>query len=379
MSADPKAAFSRLRAAMGTRLHFGAHARPPEPDAAREEALRAWDDPSPDRGGAAARAAARERAAGLLRWPDPALIAAASTAHELLARLLSCLPVGRDPRVLTTESEARDSARLLARLEEDGARVERVLVEPFGTFADRLLSAARSGAHDLILVSHVFDDTGLRVRDDLLAALAARAPLGAIVAVDGRHAMGFFPVDLSGAAERAFYLARAGPDAALLAAPPGCPLRPLDTGVLADPDGGVRAPAAPVGYAPMGARFQGGDFDPAPLRRWTAGLEQLSRARLGPREVDARVRALQEIFVRRLAERPRGPLDVSRLASLDLREVGHFLSLRHPEAARLSRFLVDDLGVLVDAVGDRLRFGFGPHLDEADVDELFRRLDGVGS
>ena len=389
MSESLKPHFSRLTAALGDRLHFAAHARSPQPDVARDAVLECWDD-SAREGGAWWRKVwgdvlplARRNAAAVLRLADPELIAVAPTAHELLARLLTCLPFGRDLRVLTTESEPRASARQIARLEEDGARVERLLVEPFGTFADRLLSALKAGSHDLILLSQVFADSGLRASDELLAAAAELAPRGALFIVDGGLAFGSVPTDFSRASARAFYLAGAargaqsGEGLAFLAVPPECPLRPADTGGLADPDGLARAVCAPVAYGAGGARFMGGAFDAAALYRWNAVCAWRRSRRLGPREIDARLRGLQSNFVRRLAERPRGPLDVERLVSMDLASLGHFLVLRHPEAERLAGFMREELGVLVDHLGDRLRFGFGLHLDDGDIEELFRRLDSV--
>jgi selenocysteine lyase/cysteine desulfurase len=385
-----KAQYGRLNALLLGRLHFAAHVRRPWPDATRDAALECWEDAAqpPELwwskvwGDVLPRA--QEKAAEILKWPDATLIAAAPTAHELFARVLSCLPVGRELRVLTTESEPRATLRQLARLEEDGASVERIFAEPYGTFADRLFSALKGADHDLIVLSQVFSDTGVRIPDEILVAVAERAPRGAIVLIDAGHAFGELPIDLSKASERAFVLAGggrgapAGEGAAFLAVPQSCPLRPIDTGGLADPDGLSRVVSAPVGYATGGARFMGGVFDPAGLYRWNTLWAWRREQRMSVREGDAYVRALQRRFVLRLAEKPRGPLRAELLTSLNLAEVGHFLSLKHPDAPRLAHFLRDELGVLVDSFGEHLRFGFGLHLDESDVDELFKRLDTVG-
>jgi selenocysteine lyase/cysteine desulfurase len=383
--------YGRLRAALEGRLHFAAHVRRPLPDAARDAVLECWED--------SARAPeawwrkvwgevlprAQEQAAELIKWPDAALIAAAPTAHELLARVLSCLPAGRELRVLTAGGEPRSTQRQLARLEEDGASVERIFAEPFGTYADRLLAALKGADHELVVLSQILPETGQRVPDELLVAAAARAARGAVVLIDAGHAFGELPMDLSKASERAFVLAGggrgspAGEGVAFLAVPQACPLRPVDTGGLADPDGLSRPVVAPVGYASGGARFMGGAFDPAGLYRWNALWTWRREQRVSLREADAYVRALQRRFVLLLAQKPRGPLKAELLTSMELPRMGHFLVLRHPDAERLARFLNDELGVIVDAQGDRLRFGFGLHLDEADVDELFKRLDTVAS
>ena len=386
-----KPSYARARAALEGRLHFAAHVRRPWPDAARDAALECWEDSSrpPEAWWAKVWGEvlprAQVQAAELLKWPDARLIAAAPTAHELLMRVLSCLPAGRDLRVLTTDSEPRSTLRQLARLEEDGAGVEKIYAEPFGTFPDRLLAAIKGADHDLILLSQVLPDTGLRIGDDVLCAAAARASRGAVILIDAGHAFGELPTDLSNASERAFVLAGGGRGApageglAFLAVPQACPLRPADTGGLADPDGLSRPITAPVAYAKDGQRFMGGAFDPAGLYRWNSYWTWRKEQRVSVKDADAYVRALQRRFVLRLSEKPRGPLNSSLLTSMDLPKLGHFLALRHPDAGRLSRFLNDELGVLVDAFGDRLRFGFGLHLDDADIDELFKRLDTVAS
>jgi hypothetical protein len=93
---------------------------------------------------------------------------------------------------------------------------------------------------------------------------------------------------------------------------------------------------------------------------------------------EAHVRRLQKLFVGRLGEKARGALNAENLVSDDLSRVGHFLTFRIPGAPALSQRLSTQSGVLADARGDRLRFGFGLYHDEADVDGLFGRLDRDG-
>ncbi|MDE2144153.1 MAG: selenocysteine lyase, partial [Elusimicrobia bacterium] len=90
---------------------------------------------------------------------------------------------------------------------------------------------------------------------------------------------------------------------------------------------------------------------------------------------DAHVRGLQAHFLKRLSEKPRGPFKKEALISTDLNRLGHFLTFRLPDAPALSKKLAAEHGVLTDARGDRLRFGFGLYHDRADVDALFSRLD----
>ncbi len=154
--------YSAFFKGLGTRLHFCAHSHHPWPDCTRAAALASWDD-------AASRTdekwdhvfgevvpAARKSVAEALRWPSADQIVFAPNTHEFVLRLLSCLPAGRPPRILTTDSEFHSFARQAARLEEDGAKVDRIAVEPFASFPARFAAAAKAGAHDLVYLSHVF-------------------------------------------------------------------------------------------------------------------------------------------------------------------------------------------------------------------------------
>lgn len=375
--------YSRFLKGLGGKLHFAAHSHYPWPDCTREAALACWDD-------AAKRIDAKwERTLGLvlesaqrsvaasIGWSEPSCIAFAPNTHELVLRLLSCLPPNRPLRILTTDSEFHSFARQTARLEEDGAHVVRVPVEPFESFVLRLAKEAKSGAYDMVFVSQVFFNSGLRLGDEALEAIA-EASGKALVAFDGYHAFMAVPMNLGRIAKRAFYLAggykyaQAGEGACFLAIPPGCKLRPANTGWFADMaalEGGIKAP---VGYGEGAYRFWGSTFDASGLYRLNAVYAWRKSLRLGVAKSDAYVRTLQKSFIRRL--KPRGALGAEALVSTDLARVGHFLTFRVPQAAALCEAL-GRKGVLVDSRGDRLRFGFGVYQDEGDLARLKSRLD----
>jgi kynureninase len=377
--------YSRFLGGLGERLHFCAHSHHPWPDCTREAHLRAWDD-------AAARAdekwgivlrdlipAAQAAIAAVLRLPDPEDVAFAPNTHEFVARLLSCLP--DKPRILTTDSEFHSFARQSARLEEDGAAVTRVAVEPFSTFVERFAREAAKGGWDLAFLSQVFFNSGLRLREDELESVAAALDERTLLAVDGYHGFMAAPADLSRLSKRAFYLAggykyaQAGEGACFMAVPAGCTLRPRNTGWFADFSGLEKGVRSPVGYGKNGWRFWGSTFDPSGLYRWNAVTSWRRSLNLSVEKSDAHVRLLQRRFLERLAERPRGPLAAEALVSADLSRLGHFLTFRLPGAAALSERLSAEHGVLADARADRLRFGFGLYHDAADVDALFARLE----
>lgn len=376
--------YSRFLAGLGERLHFRAHSHHPWPDAARDAHLRAWDDAAAHADDKWARVlgttipAAQSAVAAALRLPSAAAVAFAPNTHEFIARLLSCLNAA--PRILTTDSEFHSFARQAARLEEDGAAVTRVAVEPFATFPQRFARAAARGGWNFVFLSQVFFNSGLRLREDDLERIAAAVEEPSILTIDGYHGFMAVPTDFSRLARRAFYLAggykyaQAGEGACFLAVPPGCALRPRNTGWFADFSGLEKGAGESVGYGEGGWRFWGSTFDPSGLYRLNAVAQWRRSLDLSVEKSDAHVRALQRRFLSRLVERPRGALNAKALVCEDLTRLGHFLTFRVPEAPALSERLAAERGVLTDARADRLRFGFGLYQDEADVDALFARL-----
>ena len=379
--------YGRFLTWLGDRLHFAAHSHHPWPDCTRDAQLAAWDDAAALRDDkwkvvfAKVIPEAQRWIADALKLSDPAAVAFAPNTHEFVARLVSCLPQDRPLRVLTTDSEFHSFSRQLARLEEDGAKVERVPVEPFHSFVPRFRAEAGKGGHDLVYFSQCFFNSGLRLSDEGLAELSQAAPSPALVVIDGYHGFMAAPTDLSQACGRAFYLAggykyaQAGEGVCFLVVPPGSSQRPRNTGWFADFAGLEHAITAPVGYGEGGWRFWGSTFDPTGLYRLNAVMRWRAEQGLTVEKSDSHVRTLQRRFLTKLSEKPRGPFTSEALVSTDLAKLGHFLTFRVPNAPALSEKLVRDCGVMTDARGDRLRFGFGLYHDGADIDELFKRLD----
>lgn len=377
--------YSRFLDAAPGRLHFAAHSHHCWPDPAREAHLACFDD--------AARLAdekwgkifgevlpeARRGAARLLGLPSPDSLAFAPNTHEFVVRLYSCLDFSRPVRVLTTDSEFHSFARQTARLEElETVSVERVPVDPIESFEDRFAAAAARGGHDLVFFSHVFFNSGLRVRSPERLAAAVPEP-EALVVVDGYHAFCAFPLHLSELSRRAFYLAggykyaQAGEGVCLMHCPPGAEaLRPAATGWFADFESLETGIASPVGYGPDALRFWGSTFDPSGLYRFNAVVAWRDRIGLTVEKSDAYVRDLQRRFLE--ADIPLLPR--SALICGDLDRIGHFLTYRLPEAGRICEKL-KEFKVITDFRGDRLRFGFGLYQNRADVDALVERLRGL--
>jgi len=398
-----KTHFRRFFEADPERLHFAAHSHHLWPDVSFDAHVQAWND--------AARLAdnkwgkvfseivprAQAHVARRLGLSDPASVAFAPNTHELLMRVLSCLPFGRPLRVLTTDAEFHSFARQAARMEEEGAmEVTRIPAAPFASFTERFAEAAAGNppglpagpgqpGWDLVYLSHVFFNSGYAVPD--LARIVARIPRATMVVIDGYHAFGAIPVDVSALEGRIFYLAggykyaMSGEGCCFLHAPParlangdeGYGARPRDTGwfaafgALEDAQG-----LGTVPYAPGGARFLGATFDPSALYRFNAVMDWLDAEGLSPARIHAHVVGLEERFVAGLGkDLPFG--EAHLVVPLAEKSRGQFLTFELGAAAEIHQRLLE-ADIVTDVRGDRLRFGFAIYHDADDIDRGLARM-----
>ncbi len=379
MSLDLARHFTIFRTAAPTRIHLAAHSHHYWPDAAcrahqdaveqaARHADRKWDVVF---GNLIPRV--RAGIGRILNLPDAGTIAFAPNTHELVCRLMSALPLGHRPRVLTSDAEFHSFERQIARLaEEDLVAVERIAAQPADTFAQRFCAAARRGGHDLILVSQVFYNSGATCGE--IAAIAQSVPSrDAFIAIDGYHGFMALPTDLAAVAPRIFYLAggykyaMAGEGACFMHCPPGFAPRPRDTGWFAGFDALADAAAGHVGYAPDGSRFMGATFDPTALHRLAAVFDWMDEIGLTVAAIHAHVVELQALFLDLVA---RTRIEALRRATLvtpvATGERGHFLCYETPEAAAIHARLAQ-AGIVTDVRGPRLRFGFGCYHTEGDI------------
>ena len=376
--------FSRALGAASRRLHMAAHSHHLWPDASFEGQVEAWDD--------AARLADTkwDRVMGEV-WPEAqahvagelgtgmadAVIYAANT-HDFLIRLAAACPRGDPPRlrVLTSDGEFHSARRQFARWAEEGAlKLQTVAAEPHDDFTQRFLEAARSGHHDLILVSQILFGSGRRF--DGVGELAALArPEGPWVAIDGYHA--FMAIDrpfASDAGRNAFFLgggykyAMAGEGMAFMHCPPGFGPRPPLTGWFAEFDDLTLAPGQ-VGYAKDGMRFMGATFDPSALYRFNHVRRMLAGDGLDTARISEHVATLQA----QLIEATRGGVlgQAELLNPLDGAPHARFLAFRSSYAQKWSAELLTN-DCITDVRGDVLRIGLGLYNDAGDV-ERFARL-----
>jgi kynureninase len=376
-----KASFSRFLDAQPGRLHFAAHSHHPWPDVTFEAHQQAWLDAAkhvdskwdivfghviPD---------VQRRVATELGLSSPERLVFAPNTHELVLRLLSCLPAR--PRIVTTDSEFYSLERQVRRLEEeDLAQVTRVPCEPFSTLTARLTEAACRDSAQLVFVSHVFFNSGSVLRD--VDAVVKSFPADAMVVIDGYHGFCAVPTSLAALEDRCFYLAggykyaMAGEGACFLHVPKTTSHRPRNTGWFAAFGALHEATTGRVSYAPGAGAFWGATFDPSGLYRLGAALRWRESVGLTTVKTRAHAWALQQRFVSGLSSTH--PIRVDELVvPLSDDQRGQFLAFRTRQAKGISDALMQQQ-VITDARDDRLRFGFGPYQTEADVDGLLERL-----
>lgn len=359
--------FSKALAAAPGRLHFAAHSHHLWPDASREGQTEAWDDAARladhkwDRVFGEVIPEAQRHIAAELNLPDPASIAFAPNTHEFVVRIVSALPMPR-PRILATDGEFHSFRRQSQRWAEAG-RIELVTVP-----REALVETAAAREFDLIFASQVLFNSGQPLGDLTELAALARTE-GPWVVIDGYHGFMATPTDLSGMADRVFYLAggykyaMAGEGACFLHAPPGFAPRPENTGWYASFES-ISGRQEAVGYAADGRRFLGSTFDPSGLYRFNAVQRMLAAEGLDTTAISTHCDALKARF---LAANPIDGLDLISAPT------ARFLAFRGERVEALEAALAEHK-VVTDRRNDVLRIGFGLYQDAEDVDRLIAIL-----
>ncbi len=371
-----RAAYSRFLA--GGRVLLTGHSHQAWPDVARDALVEAFDDAArlvDDKWDQAIFPKARAVGEGVLTrlgFDRGDAIAFGKSTHELVFRLLTCLPLHARPRIVTTTSEFHSLRRQLTRLAEEGASVEWVASQPRAELADRLIEALVPGTAMLALSAVLFEDAFVVPR---LGEIAAKAvSVGAIVLVDAYHAFNVVPLDWGAAKEHLYVTAGGykyagfGDGVCWLRIPAGSTLRPVYTGWFADFGTLAGQQDGRVSYGPGGARFSGATFDASPLYRAHAVLGHWERFGLDP----AALRAVSTRQTRRILD----GLDAHGHASLvaaprDDARRGGFVAVRAGAAGGGGDAIVKRLrgeGVLIDARNDTLRLGPAPYLTDDEID-----------
>ncbi|MFH0944312.1 MAG: aminotransferase class V-fold PLP-dependent enzyme [Planctomycetota bacterium] len=371
------------------RLLLTGHSHQAWPDCCREAQTQAWLDAAAhvDDKWSLAFAKADEVRAGFARLLDDkdGEIALGSNTHELMTRFFSALPLGKRPKIITTDGEFHSLRRQLDRLAEESVEVVKVPSRPAQSVAERMavLVDDRTAA---VALSHVFFDSG-RIVGDLSPLVAACGRHGAEILVDAYHALNVIPFSVKSLGlQDAFVVGggykycQLGEGNCFLRFPAACRLRPVITGWFAEFDQIGTAPGdRRVPYGRGHHRFAGSTYDPVSHYRAAAVFDFFRKQRLTPaflREVSQhRVGLLARTF----DELDLPPEVVTRDRTVPLEQLGGFLVLESERASDLCSRL-KELDVHTDSRGNSLRFGPAPYLsDDQLVDAMTRLGSAVGS
>ncbi|WP_203044518.1 hypothetical protein [Pimelobacter simplex] len=350
--------YTRFRVA--DRLLLTGHSHQAWPDVAREGVLEAYDDAAlaVERKWARAEDRAQRLRAGVrMLVGDPtAEVALGASAHELLVRFLSALPLRTRPRLVTTDGEFDSARRQLDRLAEAGVEVLRVPVGPVDTLAQRVADAVDGRTAGVVISSVLFETS--QVVPGLAAVAEACERVGAELLVDAYHQLGVVPlsVDTDGLGEAwilggGYKYLQLGEGNCFLRVPPHASgMEPVVTGW----------------FAHDGDRFAGSTYDPTSHYRAARVLDFFDEQGLTPpvlRGISLRQRGL---LAREFDALDLPDAILTRDRETPAEGFGGFLALRTPHAAQL-RAALTERGVHADHRGQHLRLGPAPYLSDEQL------------
>ena len=385
-SPNPLAAhYSRFR--VSERLLLTGHSHQAWPDAGFEGQVEAWNDAAAlvdEKWGRAAEVADRvRRGYARLLGTRGDEVALGQNTHELVTRFLSALPLGRRPRLVSTDGEFHTIRRQLDRLAEDGRlEVVRLAADPADTLAERLAGAV-DGRTAAVLVSSVLFATA-RIVPGLGSLAAACRRAGAELLVDAYHQLNVVPLSLEVDGLAAAFVVgggykycQLGEGNCFLRVPPGREdLAPILTGwysefarLAARPGGGV-----PYGEGP--ARWAGATYDTTSHYRASRVFDFFEEQGLTPDLLREVSRHQVGLLAAGFDALDLDPAVIARDRSTPLDRLGGFLALRSARAEGIAEAL-RARGVFTDHRADLLRLGPAPYLSDAQLRAAVEALGEV--
>ena len=297
--------------------------------------------------------------------------------HELVVRLLSAV-LGERRTLVTTDGEFHTIRRQLDRLAEAGIPVVKVAARPVETLAERVAAVVDERVACVLLSSVLFETA--EIVPHLAHVATGCEQAGATLLIDAYHHLNVVPFDVDAMGlSRAFVVGggykycQLGEGNCFLRVPPGCRLRPIDTGWFSEFDALDAAPRGDfVPYGAGAARFAGATYDPTSQYRAVAVFRfhremSLTAARL--RDISRHQTGLLDRLLRERDIRPA----IAEVIDVPSDRRAGFLALRTKHAAAVVRVLRRS-EMYVDSRGDLLRVGPAPYVSNDQLEAATQLL-----
>ncbi len=374
--------YSRFR--VSERLLLTGHSHQAWPDVGFEGQAQAWNDAAElvddkwER--AVEKADSVRKGFARLLGDRTESVALGQNTHELVTRFLSALPLGKRPRLVTTDGEFHTIRRQLHRLAEARLfEVVKVSADPAASVAEKLIAAIDDRTAAVLASSVLFGNA--HIVPGLDRVLEACRKKGAELLVDAYHHLNVVPFSIRDAGlEGAFVVGggykycQLGEGNCFLRVPPGRDdLTPVLTGWFSEFGRLTECPHGSVPFGEGPARWAGATYDPTSHYRAAKVFAFFEQQGL----TADRLREVSRHQVGFLADRfdllDLDPARIARDRTVPPEGIAGFLALRSPKAGALSAAL-REREVFTDHRGDLLRFGPAPYLSDAQLSAAMSAL-----
>ncbi len=284
--------------------------------------------------------------ASQIHFTRPQDISFASNTHELITKVISSYFEQKEIKILTSTCEFHSVARQLKRFEEDKKFQIDYLDPEDDSFENTLETKLSQNNYDIILLSHVFYNSGKILSHQLIQKIIKLKGKASFL-LDAYHGFCAVETDIAPYENDLYYLAggykyaQAGEGMCFMTIPSNCQLRPQITGWFASFSTLEKTVAQTrTNYDDNGMRFWGSTQEMSAFYRFRSVWKHIS------------ITQLADQFIEK-----------------NLEQCGQFLTLdlATTEKTQKTHFQLLNKGILTDFRGTRLRFGFAPYLSHNDI------------
>ena len=300
----------------------------------------------------------------------------APNTHYFIVNLLADLVYFKKPQVLTSDSEFHSFSRQIQRLAEDNlVDVDRVSTLSDAHFSQRFLQQASQGQYDLIFLSHVFFNSGLIVPhlDQFIKELRQLQPTAKIV-IDTYHSFMAINYSYEKIISEVYLIgggykyAQGGEGWCWMHLPPQAPSRPILTGWMSSFES-LEHPRTPLHYSDQGLGYLSSTFEASALYRQVAVFDWMISEALNVETICQYTEMLKQAFAKIVVKTPLLPPHL----------VGNFLTYEFSSLAEAEKkhHLLREKNVFTDRRMNRIRIGFPPYYDLAEIEQAARLFNQI--